>query len=122
MHSISDGIVYLPFQGDVSAADITRGRASFLGDPAFEPGMNFLVDLREATIVALSTPQLEVLADEGREMATGWGPHRTGVVVARDVDFGVIRVFEILGKRPGLELEVFRDYDECLRWLKGGSP
>jgi hypothetical protein len=48
-------------------------------------------------------------------------PARVAFVTARDVDFGMARAFEAFRDDPRTELNVFRDFDEALRWARGAT-
>ena len=121
-HSIADHVVHIEYEGRLSLADLIGAREDFLVDPDFRPGMWFLVDVREASMLDLSEEELRQAGAHGAAMAADWGRHRTAIVVATDVDYGVSRMFSLLGERPGLELEVFREFDAATRWLGQASP
>ncbi len=116
-HSISDGIVHIVYRGALGAEDMIRAREQFLADAAFRPGMSFLVDFRGASLRSMSTEDLRRVGVHGAEVSKGWGDHRSAVVVATDLDYGLSRMFSVLGDRPGLELRIFRDASDARDWL-----
>ena len=42
------------------------------------------------------------------------------MVVSRDLEYGLGRMYEITREREGLTFRVVRDYDAALAWLRGG--
>ncbi|MGI9627900.1 MAG: hypothetical protein ACR2QM_13775 [Longimicrobiales bacterium] len=117
-HSIADGVVHIVYEGRIGADDLIGAREAFLIDPDFRPGMSFISDFRKASLRELSEKDLRRVAAHGSEMAASWKRHRTAAVVAAEVDYGVSRMFAVLGERPGLELEVFRDFGIAVDWLR----
>ena len=45
-------------------------------------------------------------------------PSKVAFVTGRDVDFGMIRIFEVLREHPSTEVQVFRDYEGALSWAR----
>jgi hypothetical protein len=48
------------------------------------------------------------------------------IVVGRDADFGMVRMFEVFREHPPTEVQGFRDLDEAISWARsmvtGGKP
>jgi hypothetical protein len=116
-HTIADGIVYLEYFGKVTSHHIIQSREAFLADPDYAVGMSFLVDLSGASLESLTLDELRRVGDHGRNIDERLGNHCTAIVAPRDLEYGVSRMFEILGERPNLRLQVFRDRGEALAWL-----
>ncbi len=121
-HTISDGLVFMSYIGEVTVDHIIQSRTAILADPDFEPGMSFLVDLTEASLASVDSAEMRRLGAHGRKVTEGWGAHRTAVVTSRSLEFGMIRQYEVVGERPGLTLRVFRDHDAALSWLQEDGP
>jgi hypothetical protein len=49
-------------------------------------------------------------------------PSRVAFVTARDVDFGMARMFEVFREDPATEFRVFRDYHEAVAWARALEP
>ena len=121
-HTISGGVVYLKYSGMVTAEILIAMREQFISDPAFAPGMSFLVDFREASLLELDEGALRRVSAHGRAIGSEWGAHRSAVVAPSDLEFGVSRIFAVIGERPGLELQVFRDLASASQWLAETEP
>jgi hypothetical protein len=81
-------------------------------DPAFEPTFQQLCDLRDVTEI---TATVETLRDLARSHIFAAGTRRA-FVVARDVDYGMSRLFQAYALE-GAVLEVFRDIEKAEMWL-----
>jgi hypothetical protein len=82
--------------------------------------MNALWDLREAVTTDMSSDDVRKVA----QMVKGRRPSgvslRVALVVSRDADFGVARMFEAqLDPASHGDLQVFRDIDEATTWVCG---
>ena len=98
--------------------DIMNGilRESFIGliDLDVLRGLNFLTDLREANIqmgyeeMFRHTSQLPDL-----------GIKKQAFIVGRDLEFGMIRMFETISEEKGHyeELRIFKEIEDGLKWL-----
>jgi len=47
---------------------------------------------------------------------------KSAYVANHDVHYGLLRMFEMITERPGIERRVFRDYDEAWDWLLTPEP
>src|SRR5262245_14271033 len=86
--------------------------ASIRSDPGCDPTFQQLCDLREVTEI---TATADTLRDLARSHIFAAGTRRA-FVVARDVDFGMARLFQAY-VAEGVVLEVFRDLEKAETWL-----
>jgi hypothetical protein len=110
------GRVVVTASGELSASDITEAAARVYADPQFRAGMDSLLDIRKA--------QQNVSPDEVRTMVEAVarnmelrGKGRCAVVTGNDVDYGMARIARVHMELVGIELMVFRDFEEATRWL-----
>jgi hypothetical protein len=91
-----------------------------LTHPDFRPGMNTLWDFRGAVdIHLLSTQDLHAVAAEVVERVDKRGAGRSALVMNRDVDFGMARMYEMMmDGMTALTVRVFRDMHEAESWLE----
>jgi hypothetical protein len=85
-----------------------------LGDA---PNTPTLYDIREADLRHLNADDMRALRLANERLSDRRGAARLAVVVANDVHFGLVRMYEALGATPNLDLRVFRDKDQAERWL-----
>jgi len=108
--------------GDQTLESLLAALASMEEHPDFRPELNRLWDLSAATMASLSRADFQRIA----ELTTARGVEppgaRVAVLVAHDVDFGLMRMLDLLteNRRPD-ELRTFRDRAEAERWLGGGD-
>jgi len=100
-------------KGAFTMADaLTHGKA-LLQDPDFDPSFSQLFDLTQIT-------EWKVEPDEVRRFAqyTVFSAHsRRAFLVASDLVFGYMRMFEMLRDSRGEEgIRVFRNRDEAMAW------
>jgi hypothetical protein len=111
------GIMRVTFTGDLMVEDLEEAVALVLAHPAFRMGMGVLWDLRGATVVGLSPGDLRrfrlfVLV---RKNLRGGG--KTAVAVAHVVDFGLVRMFELMCHDLPTKIAVFRAVETAEAWL-----
>jgi len=104
--------------GKLSKNKLLESLGKLYTAPDFQPDMDVLWDLREADLSVFSTVDIELVRDfVGARWGTG-GSSRAALVVSRDVDFGLSRMFEmLLESHTTSKVQVFRDMDEALEWL-----
>ena len=109
-------LVVATCSGIVKMDDATLGAVVVWDNPEWS-GKPVLWDLRSA--------QLDVRGEEVREMAKyilahqpAIPPPRVAFVTARDVDFGLVRMFQAVREHPSTLVGVFRDYDEAISWAR----
>jgi len=94
-----------------------RLAAAVLWDNPEWSGKPVIWDLRSA--------QLDVRGSEVREIAKfilerqpAIPPSRVAFVTGRDVDFDLVRMFQVIRQHPSTQVEVFRDYEEAISWAR----
>ncbi len=99
---------------DVTAAFIER-----VSDPAYRPGMNILLDGRDAVFEFTGADTRRLVAFfESRRAERGTG-FRFALVSGLDVTFGMGRMFEAHAHKLPEDIMVFRDFEEARRWVTG---
>jgi hypothetical protein len=88
-----------------------------LENARFQRGMKVLWDVRDATIVQLSTEDLIELARFSRKLQTVRGTGKAAILVSGEVDFGVARMFQAYADALPWETMVSRDLKEVMEWL-----
>lgn len=85
--------------------------------PVWRPDIPALMDFRNLDIGALSSAEMQQLADLHRphtkEIATG----RLAVVVAKPVDYGMVRMWGAFVHQMNLTHDVFYTLEEADAWL-----
>ena len=97
----------------LSDADVREHDERLREDPDFDPEYRQLADGRELTRVDVSW---SMIAEVARNPVFSRSSRRA-VVVARDVDYGVARVFQTMVELQGGVVQIFRDHEAAERWL-----
>ena len=84
----------------------------------FDPEMNVFWDLQNADSSAVSSDDVYTLQ---KYVSNKWGQggySRAALVVSREVDFGMSRMYQIMmeGNNPS-KIKVFKDFHEAEQWL-----
>ena len=88
----------------------------------FRANMHALWDLRKGEL-AFSASEIESLARFVSDHWKATDKTRAALVVSRDVDFGVARMYEAAASNiASSKVMVFRDVDQAQRWLASGDP
>jgi hypothetical protein len=67
----------------------------------------------------LTSEKLEEIADYAKTKLML--PSKVAIVAPKDLSYGLSRVYEALRRQEGLEIEIFRDEQKALSWLKTDS-
>lgn len=106
-------------RGNLTMQDIFDELQRVYSEPGFRADIDVLWDLREARVTTMTSAEVEKLSDF---VASHWGPagkSRAALVVSRDFEFGITRMYEIfLESRMSATVRVFRDMEEALAWMK----
>ena len=109
-------LVVATCSGTLQLNDATLGVTVLWDNPEWK-GKPVVWDLRSA--------QLDVRGSEVGEIAKyilehqpAIPPPRVAFVTDRDVDYGLVRMFQVFRRHPSTQVEVFRDYDEAISWAR----
>ena len=108
------GVVVGTASGLLTPEEIRRAAASVWKDVE-GPSPRVLWDLRNARF-DFSTVEVRALAEFARQKSP-YPDLRMAFVVARDLEFGLVRIFEALRETARARVAVFREKDEALAWL-----
>jgi hypothetical protein len=112
-------VVTTVWTGPASDAEMQRSHRALYAHPTWQPGMDELVDLRQADLSAITRQGMQELAKIVAQ-ATGDREEsfRTAILAATDLGFGMARLYQ--GNQPDDvgTVQVFRDEAEALGWLE----
>jgi len=114
------GILIATCAGSLDLGDAEQGVRAVWENPEWS-GKPILWDFREARL-DFTTPDVRQLAQWVLEGQPSTPPARVAFVTARDVDFGLVRMFEVFREHPATEVRVFRDYGDAVFWVRGVGP
>lgn len=111
------GVAFKRVTGRLTPEELLAHLHDFTADSAFRPGLHAFVDCRETDVGSSSDDVRRMASDvraNGRELGTG----RCAILVASDVQFGMVRVFEAFVGDTSMEFRTFRAVDEARQWLE----
>lgn len=112
------GIRFTELLGDVTPDEVLSSLREVYTRPDFDPDLNVLWDMRNASVELFRFEEVKYIADFTRGHWGTSGTSRAALVVSQDVHYGLARMFEELFKsRSSSKVMVFRDREEALRWL-----
>lgn len=92
-----------------------------LEHPGWKPGTPVLIDLSALDLASFPADHLRTLATSEGVNKDRIGPSRIALLVARPVEFGMARMWELLTQDRGMTRRVFYALDEAEAWLGGGA-
>ncbi len=116
------GLVTHTGTGSLSVEEITKAFEARIENPDFRTGMKVLWDFSGATLSSLSTSGVRRLVGLNTKHADARGGGMSAIVVSRDVDYGICRMFETLAQDLPWRTTVFRDLESAMRCLGSAEP
>ena len=114
-YSIEDHILIITAVGHYDITDLVRTFDAALTHPQFEPGLQLLLDWRQA--VAL--PRVAELPSRWANLASvkSLFSSQVAFVASQPADLERARLFAIYVRPQGFIVEIFTDQDAARRWL-----
>ncbi len=113
------GIVIGSCSGVLDANEAKAGATAFWENPDWR-GIPVVWDLRAAEL-KVAAPHVRELAQFILGAQPSPPPPKVAFVTGRDVDFGMIRMFEVFREHRATKVQAFRDYEEAVSWARAGE-
>ena len=109
--------------GDVGRDGFCGCIAKLISHPSWRPGMSVLCDFRSLNIGSLTKEDIKHLVEIDQEFfeLTKEAPSLIGVVVARELDYGLVRMWELYANEMHPGHNVFLEVKDALQWLRAGA-
>ncbi|HEB89059.1 MAG TPA: hypothetical protein ENI85_05770 [Deltaproteobacteria bacterium] len=101
--------------GAPTAADFISALQELYADPRHAPEKGGIWDLRRVDSIGVTTEDMLRIVEHIRE-TRGPQPGRTALVVGRDVEFGLGRMYQAYSESV-VTFRVFRDWEAALAWI-----
>ncbi len=112
-----DGYFEVKTFGDANPEGFRKYRDDLLAHEKWTPGTALLLDHSELNSGPLTVDDIHKIASESVEARLGHV--RTAVVVGRNLEFGLTRMWEVfVDGKWDVDVRVFRSRDEGISWLK----
>ena len=120
LHTINEkiGVVVSSWVGKISGSEILPSYKQLYESDLWKPGLNEIVDLRDADMSSVSSEILSDLAAmvEGYTKGKCQG-FKTAVIAPEDLPFGISRIYEAHSYDSPENAKVFRDLNKAFEWL-----
>jgi hypothetical protein len=114
-----EGLV-LSSRGALRAKDKIELNQALLVSPELIKRLRYMiVDVHEESTGDLSASDLQIIADQDRQIAALARPGLVVAIVApRDVDFGMARMWQVFTEETGWNTMVFRSFADADTWVR----
>jgi hypothetical protein len=96
--------------------------AALNADHDFGSSARVLWDLTALRRGPASRDELYQAAELAEKSESKVDKRQVAIVVKRELDFGLARMFQVFSDRDGIDYQVFRSFDEALSWLGPPDP
>ena len=113
-YSFSDNILILSKEGKSTHKEFMDAFDNAMNDPSCPARVELLIDGRNDELL----PTTEEIRQTSRHFATfGDKLGKRALVASSDILFGLGRMAEAIEGFQDKEMQVFKDYDEAMKWL-----
>lgn len=109
--------VEVRMRGAIDLGRVEQAYRDMLAHPEFRPGMDALWEFVDVEGPALSADDVRRLVAVQRENVARRGAARVAIVVGRELDYGIVRMYEALVHVVPQTVRPFRDRAAAERWL-----
>jgi len=114
----SKKIVYVIGEGNITLDDLSNHIEELSKDPKYIAPMKKLIDYRQAVPMGPYSEELDNFINRILKFKDIFRGEICAVVVNDDLSFGITRVFASKMEPLNFQTNVFRDFNEALKWLQ----
>ena len=115
---LPDGPVKLTASGNISSSEIIKALHGLLQDSQFKSGMDILWDFRQVKTENMRADQIrEIVSFIKNNQEKRGANYRVALVVSRDIDFGLARMYEAYTQELPFQLQIFKQLSAAEDWL-----
>lgn len=103
--------------GLISVHELEKKLAEFYKSPEYVPSMNALWDLKDADFSSVTPSEVHSLVGLVKNFWRQSGKRKAALIVTKNSDYGLSRMYEILLSEVTDNVMVFKDYDKAEKWL-----
>lgn len=105
------------YNGETYLEDIIKLTKLYISDKAFDVSFSAIIDFRSCHLIGFGTEVYDFV-DFIRNNYTLQTVFRNGILVNTDNQENLMNIYKPLAKEIKLEIELFRDLNDCATWLK----
>ena len=114
----ADNYAKVTTTGHIDVSGIKGSLHAVVGDEAWHPGMNLIVDYTESSTVELNTEKIGEISKLVKTHKENLGSGKMAIVMASDLDYGYARMFQLLTEDYiDKEINVYRDSESAIKWI-----
>jgi hypothetical protein len=106
-------IAFSILEGTLSNTELLQHQHAVQSDPAFNPTLDHVIDMRNARMEAITAITVNDLAHATRFSKDS----RRAMLISSDEQYGLSRMFQML-LDPPQDVRIFTDLESALTWLK----
>jgi len=111
------GVIVRTVIGDLTLEEFKSSFDAALTHPDFQKNMPVIWDFRNADLSKIFKQDLDQIANHIKSHAENRGANfRVALVASRDLEYGVLRMYEAIGYDLPLHIRVFRRFEEAKEW------
>ena len=115
------GYYYVQMEGDFDLTAYEKAYRRLIESGDFPPGASILWDARGCSLGNLNARTMSKLVDLFRSQSEKRGKGKAAVVVGKELDFGLTRMFEMAYQdKISFQIRIFRSVEEADQWLVAG--
>jgi hypothetical protein len=104
--------------GKINLTDLVTALKELYESPQFDSDMDVLWDLRNADLTSFTFQEIEQLKDYVTRHWGTKGKSRAAMLVSRDLDYGLSRMYEMLSSgKSDSQIQAFHDLGDAMQWL-----
>lgn len=115
---LPDGPALLTASGPITGKDIIQALQDLVQDPDFKPDIDSIWDFRSVTTRLIDAQEITDLINFIRTVQEKRGRnYRVAILVSRDMDYGLARMFEVHSQNLPFQVRIFEDLEQARSWL-----
>jgi len=104
--------------GHIDVNGIAGTLKAVVGDEAWNPGMDLVVDYSDSSTVDLNSEMVREISHLVKAENNKLGSGKMAIVMTTDLDYGYARMFQLLTEDYiDKEINVYRDSESALKWI-----
>ena len=107
-------IAFTTFNGTITDKELLSHARNILSDPTIDSSFVELISAASSSMDTVTGPGIRAVAEI---LISSNSVQKIGIVVARDIGFGLARMVELSSDESAIEINVFRDQADARSWL-----
>jgi hypothetical protein len=115
------GVMIRTVTGEISFEEIKSSYEASLTHPDFQKDMNVIWDVRDADASKFDSQNVIRLARYFETQLKDRADYKVGVIVSRDLEFGLSRTYQVAAADLPAKIEIFINLEDAKKWVTGSG-